>query len=53
METHILGNSIALDQWAKLNPVGFEYDYDYLANAQRDGSEFCSRTPAALWTPTP
>lgn len=40
METHILGNSIALDQWAKLNPVGFEYDYDYLANAQRDGSEF-------------
>ena len=40
METHILGNSIALDQWAKLNPVGFEYDYDYLANAQRDGSEY-------------
>ena len=40
METYILGNSIALDQWAKLNPVGFEYDYDYLANAQRDGSEF-------------
>ena len=40
METHILGNSIALDQWAKLNPVGFEYDYDYIANAQRDGSEY-------------
>ena len=40
METHILGNSIALDQWAKLNPVDFAYDYDYLANAQRDGSEF-------------
>ena len=40
METHILGNSIALDQWAKLNPVGFEYDCDYLANVQRDGSEY-------------
>ncbi|MGM9550296.1 MAG: hypothetical protein ACI3V5_10720 [Faecousia sp.] len=40
METHILGNSIALDQWAKLNPVGFEYDYDYPSNAQRDGSEY-------------
>ena len=40
METHILGNSIALDQWAKLNPVGFAYDYDYAANARRDGSEY-------------
>ena len=40
METHILGNSVALDQWAKLNPVGFEYDYDYIANARRDGSEY-------------
>lgn len=40
METHILGNSIAFDQWSKLNPVGFEYDYDYIANAQRDGSAY-------------
>ena len=40
METHILGNSTALDQWAKLNPVGFEYDYDYSANALRDGRAY-------------
>lgn len=40
METQILNESIALDQWDKLNPVGFAYDYDYLANAQRDGSEY-------------
>lgn len=40
METHILGNSIALDQWDKLNPVDFEYDYDYITNAQRDGSPY-------------
>lgn len=40
METHILTDSIAFDQWSKLNPVGFEYDYDYRANAQRDGSEY-------------
>ena len=40
METHILGNSIALDQWDKLNPVDFTYDYDYAANARRDGSAY-------------
>ena len=40
METHILGNSIALDQWDKLNPVDFTYDFDYAANARRDGSEY-------------
>lgn len=40
METHILGNSIALDQWEDLNPEGFSYDYDYQANAQRDGSPY-------------
>ena len=40
METHILNESIALDQWDKLNPAGFSYDYDYAANAQRDGSAY-------------
>lgn len=40
METHILNESIAFDQWEKLNPDDFEYDYDYSANAQRDGSEY-------------
>lgn len=40
METHILGNSIALDQWSKLNPPDFAYDFDYTANTQRDGSAY-------------
>lgn len=35
METHILNESIAFDQWDALNPSGFSYDYDYRANAQR------------------
>lgn len=36
METHILNNSTALDQWNSLNPSGFTYDYDYSANARRN-----------------
>lgn len=40
METHILNESIAFDQWERLNPEGFAYDYDYQANAQRDGSAY-------------
>jgi len=36
METHVLGGSIAFDQWDALNPAGFSYDYDYAANAVRD-----------------
>lgn len=36
METHILGNSKALDRWNDLNPAGFAYDEDYTANAARD-----------------
>lgn len=35
METHILNESTAFDQWEALNPSGFSYDYDYRANAQR------------------
>ena len=29
METHILNESPALDQWEELNPSGFEYTYGY------------------------
>lgn len=36
METQLLNKSIALDQWDKLNPAGFAYDYDYAANATRE-----------------
>ncbi len=40
METHILTDSIAFDQWDKLNPSGFSYDYDYLTNASRDSGVY-------------
>lgn len=40
METHILSESIAFDQWEALNPSGFAYDYDYRANAQRDSGVY-------------
>ncbi len=36
LETKIFNESIAFDQWDKLNPAGFRYDFDYAANAVRD-----------------
>ena len=36
METHIFNESIAFDRWDSLNPSGFDYDYDFAANALRD-----------------
>lgn len=36
MQTHILSHSSAFDQWNTLNPPGFQYDYDYAANAIRN-----------------
>ncbi len=40
METHILTDSIAFDRWDSLNPSGFSYDYDYIANASRDSGVY-------------
>lgn len=40
METHIFGNSKAFDRWNELNPAGFQYDYDYAANALRDSGVY-------------
>lgn len=40
METQILNESIALDQWEKLNPVDFAYDYSYTANEARDVGDY-------------
>lgn len=36
METHILNESIAFDQWDALNPTDFEYDYNYSGDAAQD-----------------
>lgn len=39
-DTRVFGRSNAYDQWEELNPSGFEYDYDYEANAQRNAGEY-------------
>lgn len=36
----VLSNSMALDDWSKLNPKDFSYDNDYTANLERDGSKY-------------
>jgi len=38
LETVVLTESTAYDQWEKLNPEDFRYDYDYITNQNRDGS---------------
>lgn len=40
METQILGRSSAFDQWDKLNPQGFRYDFDYAVNAIRNSGMY-------------
>ena len=40
IETRILSESKAFDQWDELNPAGFRYDYDYSANADRDSGVY-------------
>lgn len=40
VDTHILGNSVHLDDWNSLNPDGFAYDYDYAANANRTDTKY-------------
>ena len=40
MESRILSCSSALYRWDELNPKGFEYDYDYIENQNRDGSQY-------------
>ncbi len=40
LDTRIFSQSNAYDQWESLNPNGFEYDYDYIANADRNAGEY-------------
>lgn len=44
LESRLLSESIALYRWDELNPKGFDYDYDYIANQSRDGSEYLEDT---------
>lgn len=40
LDTRIIGHTNAYDQWEKLNPSGFRYDYDYETNATRNAGEY-------------
>ena len=40
MDTRVLARSNAYDRWDELNPGGFSYDYDYIANADRNAGEY-------------
>lgn len=40
METHILNESVAFDQWEDLNPEDFSYDYSYSGHAQQTYSAY-------------
>ncbi len=40
IETCVYGHSNAYDDWNKLNPDGFEYDYDYIANQDREAEAY-------------
>ena len=38
IDTVVITESGAYDRWDELNPKGFAYDFDYIANQIRDGS---------------
>jgi hypothetical protein len=42
VDSHVLGNSRDYDDWKKLNPDGFDYDYNYYFYASRGDSEYLS-----------
>ena len=40
METRVLGKTVIYDDWEKLNPKGFDYDYDYYVNQERKDTKY-------------
>lgn len=40
METRVLGKTVIYDDWEKLNPKGFSYDYDYYVNQERKDTKY-------------
>jgi len=40
IDTVVLTQSSAYDTWNQLNPTGFSYDYDYIANQQRNSTAY-------------
>ncbi len=40
IDTYVINNETSYDNWDSLNPPGFEYDYDYLANGFREDYQY-------------
>lgn len=40
IDTQVFSESNAYDEWDRLNPRDFEYDYDYLTNLERTSQEY-------------
>ena len=40
IDTIVLNESSAYDRWDELNPTGFAYDFDYVANQNRNSGEY-------------
>ena len=40
LETRVLNRCTVYDDWEKMNPEGFVYDYDYILNLTRTGVEY-------------
>lgn len=40
IDTVVISKSGAYDRWDQLNPKGFHYDYDYIANRNRSSGEY-------------
>lgn len=40
IESRVMTDCKAYDEWSSLNPKGFEYDYDYIANRSRHDSHW-------------
>ncbi len=40
IDSYVMTQCNAYDFWGDLNPTGFEYDYSYITNADRDGTAY-------------
>lgn len=40
IDSYVITQCNAYDFWSDLNPKGFEYDYSYITNGQRDGEAY-------------
>ena len=40
LDNYVLTSCVVYDDWEKLNPRGFEYDYDYVQNLERQDTQY-------------